>query len=83
MDTRDRTIIRNGVRKLLDRRAAARDAFATTLANLGAGDKASAVADYYIAQKIARYDGHRFTVTHGAFLDAPVIARAVALVPSC
>lgn len=50
----------------------------------GAPDRATAarVAAYYIKHKLAKIDVHvgQFNVKHGAFLDADVVARAVAQV---
>lgn len=38
------------------------------------------VFDYYIAEKIIKFTAHGgFKLTHGAFLDADVIARADAI----
>ena len=51
------------------------------LREYGAGDAAEAVAAFYIQEKIVRLDVNigRYNFVNGAYLDADVIERAVAI----
>ena len=53
-----------------------------TLRDAGANNYAEDVAAYYINEKIVKLDMNigRYKFTHGAFLDADVIERAIELV---
>lgn len=64
---------------LVSRQDEAHARLVATLKERGAGDHAELVAALYLKERIARLDPAvgQFTLKHGAFLDADVIARAV------
>ena len=63
------------------RRNHAAQQFIATIAELGGIDTAAAesVARLYLRRRFAKYDGNRYTVTHGAFLNRDAIGRAVTM----
>ena len=79
MTKTDQTAIREGVRAILNRREAAFQDFVSLLADPRyVGDLATArkVANLYLQLKAIKYDGMRYTVKHGGFLDRAVLLRA-------
>lgn len=79
-DTSHAEAVRNAVTNIMTRRENGfRDFVAQleTFGNIG-HDDAVAVANLYLKERFAKWDGQRYTVKHGAFFDAEVIGRAVA-----
>jgi hypothetical protein len=69
------------VKELYHRRERALVSFSETLrvfCDLSA-ETAENLARFYRAEKIIKYDGYRWSVKHGAYLDADVIRRAVGI----
>ena len=68
------------VRPVYDRRARAIEAFKGHLVERGLTEaEAGEVFAFFVRNRLVKYDGDRFTVKHGAYLDRPVLRRAVAL----
>lgn len=72
----------NACKAIATRIVNAEDSFAEIIANIGDCDMntAHSVTAYYLKNKIAKLDpvGGNIKVTHGAYLDADVVARAIA-----
>jgi hypothetical protein len=75
----DTKAMQNAVANILTRRDNGFRAFVEVIENLGGLDHedAVAVANFYIAKRLAKFDGMRFTVKHGAYLDRDVLLGAV------
>lgn len=78
MSKHDEAVIRSGVRSMLNRRESAFQDFAGICGNvLGDAAKGLQVAAIYNRMKLIKYDGMRYTVKHGGFLDVDVMNRAL------
>lgn len=76
MSKSDAAAIQTGVRAMLDCRRAAFDRFVEAIASLNPAVDARRVAAFYIAEKLAKYNGMDYRVSHGAYLDRDVLDRA-------
>jgi len=77
----NRTIIRNAIETIHGRKEVAKANFLTTLCEMGgiAPVEAERVWTTYKRVKVLRWDGSRYTVTHGAFLDRAQIRHSAGI----
>lgn len=75
--------VRSNIRSMLERKSAARDKLAHTLAECGklSDSDAKLVADFYIRNKLVKLDPIHGTahVKHGGFYNADALKRALVL----
>ena len=74
----DVTAIRAGAKVMLDRQLHAYDDFAADIARMAGVsiEVANKIVGFYKKIKAVKYDGMRYVVKHGAFLDRDVLLRA-------
>lgn len=74
----DRQVIRTAVRGIMERQLSAQDGFiAMVMENYSmTKPKAENVFAVFQALKVVKWDGQRYTVIHGYYLDDAVVRRA-------
>ena len=75
----DQAAIRHGVRIVLERQDRARSDFIAQVQDHGfSTPEATRIYRAYLHAKVIKFDGHRYTVKHGAFWNRDVLERALA-----